>query len=85
MHEFGMYIGNSDKVSRWKAERENASARLEIAQMKEAARLLVSQYDPVHSLGIDRKKLEVLLSFVCHHRDTSRLRRESESLGGTLS
>lgn len=79
MNEFGMYPNNNDEVSRWIAERENATARVELARTRECCRLLVSQYDPVSSLGIDREKLKVLLSFVQHH-DTNRLRRECEAL-----
>jgi len=75
MNEFGMYPSNTNEVSRWTAERENAQARLELARTRECCRLLISQYDPVFSLGIDRNKLQVLLDFVQHH-DPSRLRRE---------
>jgi hypothetical protein len=39
--------------------------------------LLVSQHDPVFSLGIDRAALKVLLDFLAHH-DTARLRRDCE-------
>lgn len=79
MNEFGMYPSNSDTVRRWMAESENASARVELARTRECCKLLVSQYDPVHSLGIDRDALKVLLDFVQHH-DTHRLRRECEAL-----
>jgi len=79
VNEFGMYPSNTEAAKRWTAERENASARLELAKMRECCALLVSQYDPVFSLGIDRAKLKVLLAFVQHH-DTARLRRECEAL-----
>ena len=79
MNEFGMYPSNNDTARRWMAERENATARLELAKMRECCTILVSQYDPVFSLGIDRAKLKVLLDFVQHH-DPSRLRRECEAL-----
>lgn len=79
MNEFGMNPSNTDTVRRWMAERENADARLELARVRECCKLLVSQYDPVSSLGIDRERLAVLLDFVQHH-DTSRLRRECEAL-----
>lgn len=81
MDNFGMYPDNYDDVSRWKAERENADARLELARIKHCRQLLISQHEPVHSLGIDRVKLEVLLSFLGHH-DTDRLRRDCEALLG---
>lgn len=78
MNEFGMYPGNTDEARRWTAERDNASARLELARTRECCKLLVNQYDPVFSLGIDREALNILLSFVSHH-DTARLRRECEN------
>lgn len=84
MNEFGMYPNNNNEVRRWLAEGENASARLELARMRECCKLLVSQHDPVHSLGIDRGALKVLLDFVQHH-DTERLRRECEALTLTTS
>jgi len=79
MNEFGMYPSNNDTARRWIAELENATARLELARTRECCALLVSQYDPVFSLGIDRAKLKVLLDFVQHH-DPARLRRECETL-----
>ena len=78
MNEFGMYPSNTDTVKRWMAERENATARVDLEKTRECCRLLVSQYDPVFSLGIDRGALKVLLDFVQHH-DPSRLRRDCES------
>ena len=79
MNEFGMYPSNTETVRRWAAEGENASARLTLARTQECCRLLISQYDPVHALGIDRDKLKVLLDFVQHH-DPQRLRRACEEL-----
>lgn len=79
MNEFGMYPSNTDAAKRWKAEGENAAARLELALTRECCKLLLSQYDPVHALGIDRDRLKPLLDFVLHH-DTTRLRRECNAL-----
>lgn len=81
MNEFGMYPSNTDSVRRWMAESENASARVELARTRECCRLLISQHDPVFSLGVNRDALKVLLAFVGHH-DTARLRRECEALIG---
>lgn len=83
MNPFGMYPSNNDTVKRWMAESENATARLELARTAECCKLLVSQYEPVTSLGIDRRALEVLLDFVQHH-DPARLRRECEGLQKTV-
>ena len=79
MNEFGMYPSNNDTVRRWMAEYENASAQLELARTRECCVLLLSQHDPVYSLGVDRARLKVLLDFVRHH-DPARLRRECEAL-----
>ena len=84
MNPFGLYPSNTEEVRRWEAERENANARLALARTKECCRLLVSQYDPVHILGIDRDALKVLLSFVTHH-DPDRLRREVEAYVASLN
>jgi Zn finger protein HypA/HybF involved in hydrogenase expression len=77
MSDFGMYPSNNDTVKRWMAERENASARLDLARTQECCKLLLSQHDPVTSLGINRDALKVLLDFVQHH-DVARLKRECE-------
>lgn len=79
MNEFGMYPSNNDTVRRWMAERDNAEARLALAWTRECCALLLSQHDPVYSLGFDRARLKVLLDFVQHH-DPARLRRECEAL-----
>lgn len=79
MNEFGMYPSNTEAARRWAAERENAEARRNLALTRECCALLVSQYDPVFSLGIDRARLKVLLDFVQHH-DPARLRRDCEAL-----
>lgn len=78
MDPFGMCPSNNNEVLRWRAEKENAEARVQLALSKECCKLLMSQSDPVNSLGIDREALGVLLSFTQHH-DTARLRREAEA------
>lgn len=67
------------EVARWRAERENATARLALAQADEARAFLLSQHEPVASLGIDREALRVLLDFTRHH-DRRRLKNEVLSL-----
>lgn len=71
-----------EQVRRWSAESENASARLELARTKEARAFLLSQHEPVASLGIDRNVLRVLLAFTAHH-DHARLKRELQALPAT--
>lgn len=67
-----------DVVRRWTAEKENATARLEIARMNRAMAWLLSQHDPVAKLGINRAVLAALFSFV-RHGDEKRLAREIEA------
>lgn len=63
-------------IRRWTAERELASAKLELARQERARAYLISQYDPVEALGVDRRRLRVLLDFVAHG-DDGRLLREA--------
>ena len=74
-NDLGMLFAADEEVRRWTAERENASARLELARTKASRSFLLSQYEPIHGLGIDREALRILLSFTAHH-DKSRLQRE---------
>lgn len=67
-----------ERVRRWGAERENASARLELAQMRRNIAHLLSQHEPVASLGLDRDMLRIALNFVSHG-DVLRANREMES------
>lgn len=63
----------------WRAECENASARLELAQWKERMAQLMSQYQPVASLELDRERLRLALEFV-RHGDIRRLDRDFADL-----
>lgn len=64
-----------EQVKRWAAERENASARLELSKVHNAAATLLSRGDPVSHLGMNREHLRVLLAFLWHN-DLPRLLRE---------
>lgn len=74
-------FGAQEEVRRWTAERENASAQLQLARAREARARLLSQHEPVASLGVDRAVLRVLLNYTSHH-DTGRLGRELAELPG---
>lgn len=73
--DLGALFSAQGEVARWRAERENASARLELARAKESRAFLLSQHEPLASLGIDREVMRKLLSFTAHH-DKERLLRE---------
>lgn len=79
MNEFGMYPSNDVSVQRWNAERENATARMELERIRACCQLIISQHDPVASLGLDRDRLAVVLNFV-RHGDTARLRRDCAAI-----
>lgn len=71
-----------DQTARWRAEAENAGARLELAQRNERAAFLISQCEPVASLGMDREHLRAMLSFL-RHGDLKHLGRDLAALVDT--
>ena len=79
--DLGQLFSAQAEVRRWKAESENATARLELSRMRESLAFLLSQYEPVNSLGIDRESLRVLLNFVAHG-DACRLAKGVTELKG---
>ena len=79
MNDLANLYSAHDHVARWKAEGENASARLSLARASEARAYLLSQHEPVASLGLDRNVLRVLLNFTAHH-DVARMTRELKAL-----
>jgi len=84
MSDLSVLFSEQDKVARWMAESENASARLQIARMNEHCARLISQHEPVASLGIDRERLRLVLNYV-RHGDLARLDREFEELRVAVS
>ena len=64
-----------DRTKRWRAEWENASARMELAQHEERIAHLLSQHEPVASLGLDRERLGLALAYI-QHGDIARLNRD---------
>lgn len=79
MSGLGALFSAQKDVERWRAEGENASARLQLARSAEARAYLLSQHEPVASAGIDREVLEVLFAFTLHC-DKSRMGRELSEL-----
>lgn len=61
--------------ARWRAEGENAAARVQLCIVDESSALLLSQHEPVHSLGINRDQLRILLRYV-RGGDVARMNRE---------
>ena len=79
MSDFARLMIDEEAVRRWRAEHENASARLELASARRNCSLLLSQHDPVAKLGIDREKLRAVLAFVWHG-DVARMERDFAKL-----
>jgi hypothetical protein len=74
MNDLARLYRASDQVQRWRAENENASARLILAEHEERIATLLSQHEPVATLGLDREKLRIALAYISHG-DMDRLRR----------
>jgi hypothetical protein len=79
MSDFARLMIEEAEVRRWRAEHENTSARLEIANARRNCSFLISQHDPVAKLGIDREKLRAVLAFVWHG-DVGRMERDFAAL-----
>ena len=78
MNDLSVLFQAEDHVLRWKAEMENAMARYELAQMRKRIAYLISQHEPVASLGIHRERLRTALAYI-QHGDLVRLEREFEA------
>lgn len=72
MSDLARYFDAQEKRRRWMAERENASARLQLAQIHERAAEIRSQHEPLNELtGGDRDTREKILAatfYVLHGR-----------------
>lgn len=69
----------SAKADRWRAERDNASARLELAQLRERMALVLSQHEPVASLNLNRDDLRLIIDYIRSGKPVQGKRREGES------
>ena len=77
MSDLALLFKADEKVSRWTAERNYASAKLDVELMNRNMRYLISQYEPLCYIGVDRNKLRIIFSYV-NHGDLKRLKREIE-------
>ena len=69
----------NDKVLQRKAEHENARAQFERARTYKNIAYLIFQYEPVATLGLDRERLRIALTFVVSG-DLDRVTRELTAL-----
>lgn len=79
MNDLSILFKAQDKVERWIAERENASARLELARIDENCARLISQHEPLATLGIDREVLKLILRYVKNGNVSGLMRDFEES------
>ena len=79
VHDLSRLMSAEAEVRRWRAESENSSARLELANMKRNMAHLLSQHEPLCGLDVDRDQLRVLFTFVCHN-DKKRLERDIKKM-----
>ena len=63
-YDFETMMKERGNRARWSAERENASARLTLADLRERMAEVLSQHEPVAGLGIDRDKLRVIIDYI---------------------
>lgn len=64
MSDFSEYQNAKEITRRYRAEREAADARLDKAMMQERMAELISQHEPVASMGIDRDKLREAILYI---------------------
>jgi len=79
MTDFSMLCSEHDRVDRWRAEVESANANLQIARINERCASLISLHEPLASLGLDRERVRLILSYV-RHGDLVRFYREFSDL-----
>lgn len=75
MSDLELLFKAEEKVNRWEAECNYASAQLDLALIRRNMRHLISQHEPLNSLGVDRDKLRAIFSYV-EHGDIMRLEKE---------
>lgn len=64
MSDFSAYMSRKDVTAKCRAERDSATARLELALMHERCAEVMSQHEPLNTLGLDREAVRRLLCFL---------------------
>ena len=62
--EFGRFMAAQEKTRTARAEFNSAQLKLDLAGIRERCAEVISQHQPVASLGLDRIALEKLLDYV---------------------
>lgn len=64
MSHFASYMHAKEITARHRAQRDAASAGLELAIVLERCAEVLSQHEPLHSLDLDREAVERLVRFI---------------------
>jgi hypothetical protein len=64
MGDFVQFMRAKEVTEKYYAQYDAAGAHLEKARMEERCAQLLSQHEPVASIGIDREKLRVIIDFI---------------------
>ena len=64
MSDLNTLFYREEEARRWHAESENASARLELAQIRKRMAFLISQHEPLHGLNLDREAVRKVFTFL---------------------
>ena len=64
MSDFSAYMSRKEVTAKFRAERDGATARLELALMHERCAEVMSQHEPLNTLGLDREAVRRLLCFL---------------------
>lgn len=62
--DFNRYMSAQETTRRYRAERNAASAHVDAAEMRERCAQVMSQHEPLNTLGIDREAARRLVRFI---------------------
>lgn len=79
MSDFDDLCSAQDRTRWRRAAWEDAAAQLEMAQRDERAAYLLSQHEPLATLGLDRERLRLALRYLVHG-NLNRLEVERKAL-----
>ena len=64
VQDFSRYMSAKETTARYRAQREAASAGLDLAQMRERCAEVISQHEPLNTLGLNRDAVRRLVLFI---------------------
>lgn len=63
-NDFSRYMNAKEITARHRAQRDAASAGLDLAIMRERCAEVLSQHEPINTLGLDRDAVRRLVFFI---------------------